>query len=177
MSLLRNLFGGGAIEREIAAINRSRVETANATDAELREALHRAVDLTGAVAVVAVAAKRVLGLELFDVQIRGASVQARDGKLTITSVTTESPAAAAGLRAGDEISQIDGAKASVKVLSDALIAKKPGDTLKLSGSREVEVTLGKNSKRTWSIKPAAATSEPEAASLKDWLRDDSPQRR
>ncbi len=97
--------------------------------------------------------------------------------MIVTSITAASPAEAAGMRTGDEIAQIDGAKASVKALSDAMTAKKPGDSLKLSGSRDVEVTLGKNSKKTWSIRPAAQSSEPQTAILKNWLRDDSPQKR
>jgi predicted metalloprotease with PDZ domain len=100
----------------------------------------------------------------------GANVQVRDGKLVVTSVDPASPAEAAGMRPEDQITQIDGAAASVKALSAALAAKMPGDHLKLSGSREIEATLGKNTKRTWSIVPVAGGGELQKQILKDWLR-------
>jgi predicted metalloprotease with PDZ domain len=101
----------------------------------------------------------------------GGNVQTRNGKLTVTSVDAVSPADAAGMRAGDEIAQVDGAAASAKALSDALAAKKPGDRLRLTGSRDIEVTLGKNSKRTWTIRPMAGASQLQSAIAKDWLRE------
>ncbi len=100
----------------------------------------------------------------------GVNVQTRDGKLVVTSVDAGSPAEAAGMRAGDWVTQIDGAAASVKALSAALAAKMPGDKLKLSGSRDIEATLGKNSKRTWSITPAPGAGELQNEILKNWLR-------
>jgi predicted metalloprotease with PDZ domain len=101
----------------------------------------------------------------------GANVQSRDGKLVVTGVDVESPAETAGMRVGDWIAQIDGAPSSVKALSTALTAKTPGDRLKLSGSRDIEVTLGKNSKKTWSIVPALEAGELQKEILRDWLRD------
>jgi predicted metalloprotease with PDZ domain len=100
----------------------------------------------------------------------GASVEARDGKLVVTSVDGESPAEAAGMRVSDEIAQIDGAASSIKALSAALAVKMPGDRLRLSGSRDIEATLGKNTKKTWSIVPAAEAGELQKGILKDWLR-------
>jgi predicted metalloprotease with PDZ domain len=100
----------------------------------------------------------------------GASVQTRDGKLVVTGVDAESPAEAAGMRVGDEIAQIDGADSSVKALSTALASKMPGDHLKLRGSRDIDATLGKNAKKSWSIVPAPEAGESQRAILNDWLR-------
>ena len=100
----------------------------------------------------------------------GANVQMQDGKLIVTSVDAGSPAEAAGLHPGDEIASVDGARASVKALSDALTAKKPGDPLRLNGSREIAVTLGKNEKESWTIHASPDASALQAAILKDWLR-------
>lgn len=100
----------------------------------------------------------------------GANVQTRDGKLAVTSVDAGSPAEAAGMRVEDWITQIDGAAASVKALSAALAAKMPGDKLKLNGSRDIEVTLGKNAKKSWSIVPAPGAGELQNEILKHWLR-------
>ena len=77
MSLLRNLFGAGSAVREIAQINQRRAALATATDGQLREAFHATGDLLETVAIVAAVGARVLGLEMFDVQLRGALALAR----------------------------------------------------------------------------------------------------
>ncbi len=100
----------------------------------------------------------------------GVNVQARDGKLFVTSVDAGSPAEAAGMQVGDWVAQIDGAAASVKALNAALTAKMPGDKLKLNGSRDIEATLGKNSKRTWSIAPSPGVGGLQRDILTSWLR-------
>ncbi len=77
MNLLGHLFGSGAVGREIAHINQRRDALASATDDALREAFYAAADLPECVAIVAVAAHRALGLDMFDVQLRGALALAR----------------------------------------------------------------------------------------------------
>src|SRR5262249_37300164 len=72
MGLLSNLFGAGNTAREIAQINRRRAELAGLSDDALRDAFQSTQDLHETVAIVAVVAARVLGLEMFDVQLRGA---------------------------------------------------------------------------------------------------------
>ena len=70
---------------------------------------------------------------------------------------------------------MDGAKASAKVLSDALLAKKPGDRLKLKfvrGERtdEADVVLGRNVNMDYTLTPVPDPSPLQSAILKDWLR-------
>jgi preprotein translocase subunit SecA len=77
MSLFSNLFGAGNIAREIAHINRRRAELVDSSDDALRDAFQSTRDLQETVAIVAVVAARVLGLEMFDVQLRGALALAR----------------------------------------------------------------------------------------------------
>ncbi len=77
MSLLNSLFGAGALAREIADINRRRAELFTVTDGQLREAFRSTSELDETVAIVAVVAARVIGLEMFDVQLRGALALAR----------------------------------------------------------------------------------------------------
>ena len=106
---------------------------------------------------------------------RGGRGGAPELRLVITGVSTGSPAQTAGLEAQDQIVEVDGAPASAKVLNDALMAKRPGDKLKLrisrSGSaREVEVELAKNEKKTFSFEPVTSSTPLQAAILKDWLR-------
>ena len=57
---------------EIESINEVRKELAGLSDEELKAAGRRASSLVEIVAVTAVVAARVLGLEMFDVQLRGA---------------------------------------------------------------------------------------------------------
>ncbi len=86
------------------------------------------------------------------------------------------PAEAAGLAAGDRIQELDGVAATVKVLSDQLAAKKPGDTIKVRFSRgnevarDLEIVLGKNAKVTYSLARISSPDPLQAAILADWLR-------
>ncbi len=71
------LFGSHGEGSNVARINAIRAEFARSTDAELRAAASRTRDLNEFVAIAAVAASRVLGQEMFDVQLRGALALAR----------------------------------------------------------------------------------------------------
>jgi preprotein translocase subunit SecA len=77
MGLLRNLFGPASIAREITHIDRRRAELSNSTNETLRERFHTTDDLLEAISIVAVVAAREVGLEMFDVQLRGALALAR----------------------------------------------------------------------------------------------------
>jgi len=67
------LFPGRApAEPQIQPINLRRAELARATDEELRGAWRLATTVVEAMAITAVVAARVLGLEMFDVQLEGA---------------------------------------------------------------------------------------------------------
>src|SRR5690242_7854862 len=71
--LLQRLFPDSAPpESRIQPINRRRAELAKLSDDELKQAGRRAGDLVEMFAVTAVVAARVLGLDMFDVQIQGA---------------------------------------------------------------------------------------------------------
>ena len=70
---LRNLFRDSAEpESLIPFINSRRAELANLSDAELKAIQWRASDLPEVLSLTAVAAERVLGLKMFDVQLQGA---------------------------------------------------------------------------------------------------------
>src|SRR5260370_25264694 len=77
----RRLFSGSApAESKIPLINQRRAELAKLDDEQLKSAGRDASDLLEVIAVTAVIAARVLGLEMFDVQLHGALALA-DGKL------------------------------------------------------------------------------------------------
>ncbi|SPE39130.1 Protein translocase subunit SecA 2 [Candidatus Sulfopaludibacter sp. SbA3] len=68
---------GPSVSGQIAAIHRRRTEFASLADGDLRERFHRTEDLLEAMAVVAEVARRVVQLEMFDVQLQGALSLAR----------------------------------------------------------------------------------------------------
>ena len=75
---LHSLFSRApAMEHEIAAIHRHREELRTRDDGALRTAFAASSDLLEGIAIVAVTASRVLGLDMFDVQLRGALALAR----------------------------------------------------------------------------------------------------
>jgi preprotein translocase subunit SecA len=77
MSLLRSWFGGPPVSAEIARIRRRRAELADTGAAALRDAFHQSKDLADTVAIIAEAASRAVGMEMFDVQLQGALALAR----------------------------------------------------------------------------------------------------
>jgi len=130
---------------------------------------------------------------------RGGRGAAPEMALVITSVSVGSPAASAGLKAGDQILEVDGVKATPKAINDLLTpvqpgngrggrgqgapqaaqptasVKKPGEKIKLRISRngaaqDVEVELGNNVTRTYGLQIADAPTALQSAILKDWLR-------
>ncbi|MGZ7046242.1 MAG: M61 family metallopeptidase, partial [Candidatus Aminicenantales bacterium] len=105
----------------------------------------------------------------------GLDTRTDGGKLFVTGTTAGSPADGAGLAAGDQILEVDGVAAATKILSDQLTAKAPGDKIKLRYSRgdkaqDVEITLGRNAKVTYSIAAVPNPDPLQAAILKEWLR-------
>jgi preprotein translocase subunit SecA len=77
MNLLRSWFGGPSAAEEVAAIGQRRGRLAGLDDAALRLRFRETGELSEAIAVVAVAAERVLGQRMFDVQLQGALALAR----------------------------------------------------------------------------------------------------
>ena len=75
--LFANLFRLVSVENEIQAINARRQILAGADDATLKAAAKQSRSLIETVAVTAVAAERVLGLRMFDVQLHGALALAK----------------------------------------------------------------------------------------------------
>lgn len=105
----------------------------------------------------------------------GLNTQTIDGKLIVVEAEPGSPAQSAGLTAGDQIIEIEGAKAAPKVLNDLLTAKKPGETAKFKYSRagavqDIEIPLAKNFKRNYAIASIAEPAALQKAILKDWLK-------
>ncbi len=77
MNLLRSWFAAPSAAGEIAQIQRQRADFAKLDDESLRARFHTSQDLLEVIAIVAVVAWRVLGLDMFDVQLQGALALAR----------------------------------------------------------------------------------------------------
>ena len=81
VNLLRRWFHGPEpVESRIPLINHRRAELGKLSEEELRATARRATDLLDVLAVTAVVAARVLGLDMFDVQLQGALALA-DGRI------------------------------------------------------------------------------------------------
>jgi predicted metalloprotease with PDZ domain len=96
-------------------------------------------------------------------------------RLVVTDVAAGSPAATAGLKAGDRIADVDGTAATAGVLNDAINAKKPGEKIKLHVLREgaqldVEVEVARNVKKTYRLSVADGATSAQIGILNDWLR-------
>jgi predicted metalloprotease with PDZ domain len=96
-------------------------------------------------------------------------------RLVVTDVAANSPAASAGLKAGDRIVDVEGTAATASVLNTAINAKKPGDKIKLHVSREgspveLEVEVARNVKRTYILSPADGATAAQNEVLNAWLR-------
>jgi len=105
----------------------------------------------------------------------GLNAQTRDGRLVVVGTSAGSPAERAGLAAGDQILEVDGAPATPRAINDTVSARKPGDTTTLKISRnntglELRVTLARHTKQTFKIRPMASPTALQKAILEDWLR-------
>lgn len=106
----------------------------------------------------------------------GINTQTIGGKLMVSGTSEGSPAANAGVGAGDEILGLDGARAGTRVLSDMLTTKKPGEIVKVRLSRggdvrDVEIVLGTNMRHDYAIMRDPNPTPLQASILKDWLEN------
>ena len=106
---------------------------------------------------------------------RGGRGAAPETALMVTSVSSGSPADRAGFKADDQILEVEGVKASPKIINDLMTAKMPGDTIHINIMRGgvgqiLPVQLERNTKRTYFFRAIPNPSSTQAAILKDWLR-------
>ncbi|MBA3633233.1 MAG: M61 family metallopeptidase [Acidobacteria bacterium] len=107
----------------------------------------------------------------------GANLAENDGKLTVRALPSDTPAYRQGLNTGDQIVAIDGNRASQSFLQSYLSERKPGDKVKLTifrfdTLRELEITLGGQSKQDYAIVPVENPTEQQKRLYKDYLLAD-----
>lgn len=105
----------------------------------------------------------------------GARIEDRNGVPVISGIEWNSPAAGAGLSAGDEIISLDGVRVTARAFNEILSARKPGERIRVSFFRrnkinEVEVILGAKVEKNYRLKPVADPSTAQRAVLGSWLK-------
>jgi predicted metalloprotease with PDZ domain len=104
----------------------------------------------------------------------GVNLKAENGKTLIQFVEAGSPAAVAGVDAGDELLAIDGWRVTTEQLSDRLKDYSIGDTIQVSvfhqdELRTLPVTLGTPSPSRYQIVPVETPCEAQKQNLAGWL--------
>ncbi|MBK8856583.1 MAG: M61 family metallopeptidase [Opitutaceae bacterium] len=107
----------------------------------------------------------------------GADTKVQDGLLMVTAVRTGTPAASAGLSAGDEIIGIDDHRVPAGQLGPRLGAYKAGDAIILLVSRRerlmrLPVTLAEEPVTSRSLKIREDATEAQKARLRAWIGED-----
>lgn len=95
--------------------------------------------------------------------------------LLITRVEWNSPGYIAGISPQDILKEIDGKKATTKLLSELLNSKKLGDKILLTVTHReitntIEVVLGRKTVRSFDIKPLPDLTPEKIAILDKWLK-------
>jgi predicted metalloprotease with PDZ domain len=104
----------------------------------------------------------------------GINVQSEGGKETIAFVAADSPAAVAGIDAGDELLALDGIRVTGEQLSDRLKDYQAGDIISLSifheeQLRSVEVTLQPPQPLRYEVKEIHTATPAQKTMLDGWL--------
>jgi predicted metalloprotease with PDZ domain len=104
----------------------------------------------------------------------GLNVNAENGKTVIQFVEAASPAAVAGVDAGDELLAINGWRVTAEQLSDRLKDYKVGDTIQLSVFHQEElrtlpVTLGEPRLSRYQLVPIENSTQAQQQNFSGWL--------
>ncbi|HEY9597525.1 MAG TPA: M61 family metallopeptidase [Cyanophyceae cyanobacterium] len=104
----------------------------------------------------------------------GLTVKSQNGQELIRFVEAGSPAAMAGVDAGDELLAIDGLRVTADQLSDRLKDYKPGDTIQLAVFHQdqlciLPVTLGEPKFSRYQIVPVENASDTQQQNFAGWL--------
>jgi predicted metalloprotease with PDZ domain len=104
----------------------------------------------------------------------GATLEEKEGRLTVRNVPSDSPAYEQGVSAADQIVAVDGYRATLAFLNDRLAGKRPGEQLALTvfrgdELRTISVRLGSRSAATYRIVPTAAPTDRQKRNYQSWV--------
>jgi predicted metalloprotease with PDZ domain len=104
----------------------------------------------------------------------GASLEERDGRLTVKNVPAGTAAYEQGLAAADQIVAVDGYRATLAFFNERLSDKRPGEQLALTifradELRTISVKLGSRPAAAYRIIPVAAPTEQQRRNYQAWL--------
>ena len=107
----------------------------------------------------------------------GGNLTEADGKLTVASLPSDTPAYQQGLNTGDQIVAIDGNRASQTFLQSYLSQMEPNDKIKLTVFRfdmlrELEITLGGQNNQNYSMMPVESPTDEQKRLYKQYLSAD-----
>lgn len=104
----------------------------------------------------------------------GADMAEENGRLTIRTITANTPAYEQGLNTGDHIIAIDGYRASQAFVQSYIGEKKPNDKVKLTlfrfdKMREITFTLGSDSRKDYGFSALEKRTAEQRRRYKDYL--------
>lgn len=104
----------------------------------------------------------------------GATLEEKDGRLTVKNVPAGTAAYEQGLSFADQIVAVDGYRATLAFLNSRIADKRPGEQLTLNVFRGDELRaitfkLGSRSAATYRIVPAASVTEQQRRNYQAWL--------
>jgi predicted metalloprotease with PDZ domain len=104
----------------------------------------------------------------------GVVTRTEDDRTVVSEVRRGSPAYAAGISIGDEITAIDGQRLKTVSLAERLRALRPGTTILLSMSRHdeermKEIILGTDPGHGWTLSPTRVPTVEQKQHLDSWL--------
>jgi predicted metalloprotease with PDZ domain len=104
----------------------------------------------------------------------GASLEEKDGRLTVKNVPAGTAAYEQGLSAADQIVAVDGYRATLAFLNQRISDKRPGEQLALTVFRADELRtlnlkLGSRAAATYRIVPVATADEKQRRNYQSWL--------
>jgi len=112
----------------------------------------------------------------------GASLEEKDGRLTVRNVPAGTAAYEQGLSFADQIVAVDGYRATLAFLNDRIADKRPGEQLALSlfrgdELRTLNIKLGARAAATYRIIPSDSANEQQRRNYQAWLGAPFPQAR
>lgn len=104
----------------------------------------------------------------------GATLEEREGRLSVRNVPAGTPAYEQGLSAADQIVAVDGYRATLAFLNARLAAKRPGEQLNLTifrgdALRTLNFKLGSRTAATYRLVPVSGAGEQQQRNYQTWL--------